>query len=567
MARLEKVRLGDLLVQQKLISQDQLEYALDQQKRTGRKLGRVLVDNTFVTEENISRALAQQLSIPYINLKNFHLKLGEVRLLPESQARRLGAIVLEDRNGKLLIGMADPTDLPAFDEIASIVKRDIEVAVVTEGQLLESIDRGYRRTEEITGLNPVYSEDAGGAPADLGTLAGTVGAEDVSAVKFLLAMFDDAMEQNASDIHIEPQAGKLVVRFRIDGKLQLKSEADHKLGSRLMSRLKWMAGLDASENRLPLEGHFSSKVGGRAVDVHLSIMPTQNGESVVIHLLRQDEMLLGLDKLGMPADMLKRLREIIHDGNGMILVAGLADCGKTTTLYSMISEISSTNKKIITVEDPVEYRFPGINQVQVNEKADLTFSRVSHSILRQDPDVVLIGDLRDAATAQITLRAAKSGRLVLSTMFAYDAADAMFQLVDMGMPRFMVASAVQVVVAQRLLRRVCADCKEPHVPSQQESEWLKAKGMTSGKQNGLMHGRGCPRCFNTGYRGRVGAYEMLEMNRELLEAAAQDGANQFMQELNRQMRGKSLNDHAVELMRQGHTTIAEVISTGSHAGN
>jgi len=567
MARPEKVRLGDLLVQQKLITPDQLEYALGQQKRSGRKLGRVLVDNVFVTEEVISEALAHQLSIPYINLKNFHLNLGEVRLLPESQARRFGAIVLEERNGKLLIGMADPTDLAAFDEIASILHRDIEVAVVTEGQLLQSIDRGYRRAEEITGLNPVYNEDAGGAPADLGTLAGTAGAEDALAVKFLLAMFDDAMEQNASDIHIEPQVGKLVVRFRIDGSLRLKSEADHKLGFRLISRLKWMAGMDTPENRLPLDGHFSSKVGGRAVDVRLSTMPTQNGESVVMHLLRQDEKLLGLDMLGMPADMLKRLREIIHDGNGMILVAGLADCGKTTTLYSVISEISSTDKKIITVEDPVEYRFPGINQVQINEKADLTFSRVSQSILRQDPDVILIGDLRDAATAQITLRAAKSGRMVLSTLFAYDAADALFRLVDMGMPRYMVTSSVQLVVAQRLLRRICADCKEPYVPSQLEGEWLIARGVTSGKQSGLMYGRGCPRCFNSGYHGRLGAYEMLEMNRELLDAAKQDGANQFMQELNRQIRGKSLNDHAIELMRQGHTTVAEVIRTGSHAGN
>ncbi|MFZ2541608.1 MAG: ATPase, T2SS/T4P/T4SS family, partial [Gallionella sp.] len=322
MARPEKVRLGDLLVQQKLISQDQLKFALEQQKRSGRKLGRVLVDNAFVTEENISEALAKQLNIPYINLKFYNINLEQVRVLPESQARRFRAIALEERNGMLLIGMADPTDLLAFDEIARIVKRDIDVAVVTEGQLLESIDRGYRRTEEITGLARELSEDIGDTYVDFGAMTDSVGAEEAPVVKLLQSMFDDATQIRASDIHIEPQEGRVMIRFRIDGALHLQTEADSKIAPALVLRLKLMSGLDISEKRLPQDGRFHVRVREQGVDVRIATCPTQNGESVVMRLLRQDGGMVGLDKLGMPPDMLKRFREIIRRSNGMILVTG-----------------------------------------------------------------------------------------------------------------------------------------------------------------------------------------------------------------------------------------------------
>ena len=559
MARPEKVRLGDLLVQQKLITQDQLMFALDQQKRSGRKLGRVLVDNAFVTEEHISEALAKQLNIPYINLKYFHINLDLVRLLPENQARRFRAIVLEERNGGLLVGMADPTDLSAFDEISRIVKRGIDVAVVTEGQLLESIDRGYRRTEEITGLAQELSEDLGDTYIDFGALTDSVGTEDAPVVKLLQSMFDDAAQIRASDIHIEPQEARLRIRFRIDGLLHLQTEADSKIAPALVLRLKLMSGLNISEKRLPQDGRFHVRVQNKSVDVRIATMPTQYGESVVMRLLRQDEGMVGLDKLGMPPDMLKRFREIIARSSGMVLVTGPTGSGKTTTLYSALSEINTLDQKIITVEDPIEYRLPGINQVQVNEKIELSFSTVLRAALRQDPDVILVGEMRDAETAQIGLRAAMTGHLVFSTLHTRDAAGTLFRLVDMGTPRFMVASSVQAVIAQRLLRRVCESCSEPHTPTPQESEWLKAEGVSSEQWVGLLHGRGCSHCNGTGYRGRMGVYEMLEMDREMVEAAAHDDATHFMQVAHTHLLGKTILSHALAQMKQGRTTIAEVM--------
>ncbi|PIU17413.1 MAG: MSHA biogenesis protein MshE, partial [Gallionellales bacterium CG08_land_8_20_14_0_20_59_87] len=322
MARPEKVRLGDLLVQQKLISLEQLQFVLEQQKRSGRKLGRVLVDNGFITEDQISEALAKQLNIPYINLKYYNPNLEVVRSLPENQARRFRALALEERNGAILVGMTDPTDLFAFDEIARILKRDIDVAVVTEGQLLETIDRVYRRTDEISGLAREVSEDLGEGYIDFGALSDTVGTEEAPVVKLLQTMFEDAVQIGASDVHIEPQETRLQIRFRIDGALHLQTEADSKIAGSIALRLKLMSGLDISEKRLPQDGRFNIRVREQAIDVRISTMPTQYGESVVMRLLNQSGSFLTLDKLGMPPDMLKRFREIIQRSNGMVLVTG-----------------------------------------------------------------------------------------------------------------------------------------------------------------------------------------------------------------------------------------------------
>jgi MSHA biogenesis protein MshE len=559
MARPEKVRLGDLLVQQKLISQEQLKFALEQQKRSGRKLGRLLVDNAFVTEEHISEALGKQLNIPYINLKYYNINIELVRLLQESQARRFRAMVLEERNGTLLVGMADPTDLSSFDEITRIVKRDIDIAVVTEGQLLESIDRGYRRTDEISGLARELSEDIGDSYVDFGAMTDNVGTEEAPVVKLLQSMFDDASQVRASDIHIEPQEDRVVIRFRIDGVLHVQTEADSKIAPALVLRLKLMSGLDISEKRLPQDGRFNVRVRDQVVDVRIASCPTQNGESVVMRLLRQDGGMIGLEKLGMPPEMLKRFREIIRRSNGMVLVTGPTGSGKTTTLYSALSEINTLSKKIITVEDPVEYRLPGINQVQVNEKIDLTFSRVLRSALRQDPDIILVGEMRDAETAQIGLRAAMTGHLVLSTLHTRDAAGTLFRFVDMGVPRFMVASSVQAVLAQRLLRRVCESCSEPHSPTPQEVIWMEAEGLKREQWQGLKHGRGCSHCNGTGYRGRMGVYEMLEMNQEMVEAAGHESATRFLEVARERLQGETMLNHAMKEMNQGRTTVAEVM--------
>jgi MSHA biogenesis protein MshE len=563
MARPEKIRLGDLLVQEKLISLEQLKFALEHQKRSGRKLGRVLVDNAFVSEDQISEALARQLSIPYINLKFYNVNLDIVRRLPENQARRFRAVALEERNGALLVGMTDPTDLFAFDEISRLLKRDIDLAVVTEGQLLEVIDRVYRRTEEITGLARELSEDLGDTVVDFGVLTDSVGLEEAPVVKLLQSMFDDATQVRASDIHIEPQEKQLKIRFRIDGALHLQTEADNKIAPSLVLRLKLMAGLDISEKRLPQDGRFNIRVRDHAVDVRISTMPTQYGESVVMRLLGQSGGFLALDKLGMPPDMLKRFREIIQRSSGMVLVTGPTGSGKTSTLYAALSEINTVDQKIITVEDPVEYRLPGINQVQVNEKIDLSFSRVLRATLRQDPDVILVGEMRDGETAQIGMRAAMTGHLVLSTLHTRDTSGTLFRLVDMGVPKYMVASSVQVVLAQRLIRRICESCGEPYTPSPQEAEWLEHAGLPRKDWGTPLRGRGCSHCNGTGYRGRMGVYEMLEMNQVLVDAAAHHDSTHFMQAAREYMKGRTLIDQALHQMKQGRTSVAEVMSVSN----
>jgi MSHA biogenesis protein MshE len=279
----------------------------------------------------------------------------------------------------------------------------------------------------------------------------------------------------------------------------------------------------------------------------------------MMRLLRQDEGMVSLDKLGMPPDMLKRFREIIKRSNGMVLVTGPTGSGKTTTLYSALAEINTIEQKIITVEDPIEYRLPGINQVQVNEKIELSFSVVLRAALRQDPDVILVGEMRDAETAQIGLRAAMTGHLVFSTLHTRDAAGTLFRLVDMGTPRFMVASSVQAVVAQRLLRRVCESCSEQHIPTPQESEWLKSETVLPEQWSGLLHGRGCSHCNGTGYRGRMGVYEMLEMDGKMVEAASRDSTTDFMEVARAHLHGKTILFHALEEMKQGRTTVSEVM--------
>jgi MSHA biogenesis protein MshE len=310
---------------------------------------------------------------------------------------------------------------------------------------------------------------------------------------------------------------------------------------------------------MPQDGRFQIRVRNQGVDVRIATCPTQNGESVVMRLLRQEGGMVSLDKLGMPAPMLQRFRAIIRRSNGMVLVTGPTGSGKTTTLYAALAEINTIDQKIITVEDPVEYRLPGINQIQVNEKIDLSFSRVLRSTLRQDPDVILIGEMRDTETAQIGLRAAMTGHLVFSTLHTRDAAGTLFRLIDMGTPRFMVATSVQAVIAQRLLRKICESCSQPHIPSPQEAVWLRQEGVNEEYWTKLTQGRGCSHCNGTGYHGRMGVYEMLEMGQEMVNAAAHDNAQHFMQVAKKHLHGNTMVSHGLELVKQGKTSVSEVM--------
>jgi MSHA biogenesis protein MshE len=563
MARPEKVRLGEILVQQKLLSEEQLTFSLGEQKRTGRKLGRIFIENGFVTEEQIASALARQLNIPYINLKFFNIDPDTVRQLPETQARRFRAIALEVRDGSLLIGMADPTDLFAYDEIARLVKRNILLAVVNETELLQTIDRIYRRTEEITDFARELEQDLGDNYVDFGTLAATPGLEEAPIVKLLQSVFDDATQVRASDIHIEPQDGRLQIRFRIDGVLHLQTEADIKIAASLALRLKLMSDLDISEKRLPQDGRFAIKVRQQRIDVRISTMPTQFGESVVMRLLNQSGGMLKLDSIGMPPDMLRKFRAILQRPNGLVLVTGPTGSGKTTTLYGALAELNTMERKLITVEDPVEYRLPGINQVQVNEKIELSFARVLRSALRQDPDIVLVGEMRDQETAQIGMRAAMTGHLVLSTLHTNDAISTPVRLLDMGVPRYMVATSLQVVLAQRLVRMVCESCAQDYPLKPTEHEWLKSELGSAVDSHRYLHGRGCSHCNGTGYRGRTGVYEMLEMTEEVSAAANHQDPAHFMKVAQAQLAGRTLRRHAVELVVAGKTTVSEAMRISS----
>ncbi|MEZ5614920.1 MAG: GspE/PulE family protein [Rhodocyclaceae bacterium] len=563
MARPEKFRLGEILVQQKLLSQEQLQAALDEQKKTGRKLGRVFVDKGFVTEEQISEAIARQINAPYINLKYFNLKPAIVRLLPEAQARRFRALVLEERDNGVRVGFADPTDLFAYDEVARILKREIDIAVVTESQLLETVDRIYQRTEEISGLAKELTAELGEGAVDLGALALTPGLEEAPVVKLLQSVFEAATQVRASDIHIEPQERSLVIRFRIDGVMHVQTEADMKIASALVLRLKLMSGLDISEKRLPQDGRFNVKVKTTAIDVRISTMPTQHGESVVMRLLNQGAGMLRLEHLGMPPGILERLREAIHRSSGMVLVTGPTGSGKTTTLYAALAEINTTEKKIITVEDPVEYRLPGINQVQVNEKIELSFDRVLRSALRQDPDVILVGEMRDQATAEIGLRAAITGHMVLSTLHTNDAASTPIRLLDMGVPRYMVAMSLQMVIAQRLVRVICEHCARPRRLSPQEHEWLRVEIGDDVDRHEYREGAGCSHCNGTGYLGRTGIYEMLEMTAPVVAAANQEDPAEFIRAAREQMARHTLRRDAIRAVIEGRTTVQEAIRTTS----
>ncbi len=563
--RPEKLRLGDVLVQQRLISQEQLQQTLDLQRTTGKKMGRLLIETGIITEELLANGLARQLRIPFVNLKTFPFRADVVKLLPESAARRFKALVLEDKGDTLLVALGDPLDLFAFDELSRILKRNIAIAAVPESGLVPAFDRLYRRTEEISGLARALEKDLGDA-VDFGELTATVGLEGAPVVRLLQSLFEDATQVGASDVHIEPQEDGLQVRVRVDGVLQVQTQADKRIGAALAQRLKLMAGLDISEKRLPQDGRFSVRIKENTIDVRLSTLPTVYGEAAVMRLLNQGAGMRRLDSIGMPDAMLKRFREVLGRSAGMVLVTGPTGSGKTTTLYAALAEINAAELKVITVEDPIEYRLPGLSQVQVNDKIELTFARVLRSVLRQDPDVVLVGEMRDAETAEIGMRAAITGHLVLSTLHTRDAMSTPFRLLDMGVPPFMVSTSLQAVIAQRLVRLNCKECAAPHKPSAQEQGWLDtmlAPGETAAPKRGM----GCSACNGTGYSGRQGVYELLEMDAELTQAASHADPAAFMRAARERMKGQTMAFHALELVRQGRTSLAEALRVGFDVGD
>jgi len=555
---IKKIRLGDLLVQEGVISDAQLSHALDEQKRLGFKLGRTLIELKFLSEDQLLRFLSQQLNIPCIDIDNHQFDEELVLCLPEALARRYRALVLGEEAGELLVGMADPMDIYAFDEIVRGVGRPMRLAVVRESELLAALDRVYRRIAEIETLAEELGDELGEDQFDIGQLT-AADESDAPVVRLLQSIFEDALQVKASDIHIEPDDSVVRIRQRVDGVLQEHVMKEKRITSALVLRLKLMSGLDISEKRIPQDGRFSVRVSGHDIDIRLSTLPTQYGESVVMRLLDQSADAIDLNHSGMPEKMLARFRNLIHRPHGLVLVTGPTGSGKTTTLYGALSELNSPEKKIITVEDPVEYQLQRVNQVQVNPKIGLSFGMVLRASLRQDPDILLVGEIRDQETAEIALRASMTGHLVLSTLHTNDAVTSAMRLLDLGVDGYLAAASLRAVVAQRLVRRVCEHCSCDDTPEAQDMILLEAM-LGAEKLAGIQFkkGGGCQNCNHTGYSGRVGVFELLEINERMADALRRNDSSGFTQAAMASPDFKSLTYVALEYAAQGVTSLDEV---------
>ncbi len=552
----KKGRLGDMLVQQGVLTEHELEKAIEHQKQTGSKLGHTLVAQGYMDEASLLEWLAKQLNIECVDLKKFQIDPEVVRQIPETLARRYRAIPLADREGIITLAMSDPTDVIAFDAMTQRLGGQINVVVVREYDLLDVIDDVYSKQGEIASLVDTLSEEMGEVEVvrefeDSG--------EDAPILTLLHSIFDDAVRVNASDIHIEPEYDKIRIRYRVDGVLQEQIIKGSSILSALVLRLKLMAKLNISERRLPQDGRFSIQVKDRPLDVRIATMPVEGGEAVVMRLFDQATRLLGLDELGMPEKILQATRQVLAQNHGMILVTGPTGCGKSTTLYGALAEINTPDKKIITVEDPVEYVFERINQTQVHSKIGLNFSSVLRSALRHDPDVMMVGEVRDEETAQIALRAAMTGHLVLTTLHTNNAISSPGRLLEMGVPGFLVASALKLVIAQRLVRRLCQHCSSAYEPNEQEKISLDGIMRINTQGMHFLKGKGCEYCNHTGYKGRIGVYEVLEMNPVMLNALRHHDMDQFVAGARTMPLYRPMTEWALDYAVMGLTSLSEVL--------
>jgi len=557
----KKISLDKLLIKHRAISIAQLKKALTIQKNSGDKLDKILIDNGYIKEEKLLPFLAIQLQVKWVDLKRYPFKADIVQLIPEAYTRRFRAIALNRTSDFILVGMVDPTDIFAFDELTKILKQPIRLALVREADFLRAIDGIYRRTYEITQFAAKLFEEL--SSNDLKRLTDK-DINEAPVVKLVQSLFEDALQMRASDIHIEPDENVLRIRLRIDNLLHEQIIPETRIVSTLVLRLKLMAGLDIAEKRLPQDGRFNLQVKDKTIDVRISTLPVQYGESVVMRLLDQSAGLLNLTQLGMPTKLRQQFENLLTHAYGMLLVTGPTGSGKTTTLYTALNLLNRPETKIISIEDPIEYRLPRVNQVQVNSDIGLTFSSVLRSALRQDPDVVLVGEMRDEETAEIGLRAAMTGHLVLSTLHTNDAISVVNRLMDMGAKNYLVAASLRAVIAQRLLRRLCGSCRTTYTPNVQQQAWLTSVLGKSAKQFQQQHGIGCAHCHNTGYHGRVGIFELLEINTQLADLLTQGDVATFTQIAKQRPEYQNLSQAALQLTMRSITSLeeAERISSG-----
>jgi len=557
----KNVRIGDLLIEHEQLTHEQLSECLAEQKESGVKLGKIIIDKGFVDEDTFLSFLSEQFQLPYYPLKGFSLNPELVDKLPETYARRYRALVLEEKEGEIIVGMVDPMDVFAYDELSRRIDGPVGLAIVRESELVPMLDLAYRRTNDIVSF---ANELEGELNSDVFSLRDFDAVEeesDTPVARLLNSILEDAVQVRASDVHIEPDADFLRIRVRVDGVLQEQIIRETRVASALISRLKLIAGLDISEKRLPQDGRFDMRLKGRDIDMRLSTMPLQTGESIVIRLADHSDAASTLEQLGMPLDLLAKFRELITRPNGLVLVTGPTGSGKTTTLYGALNELNTAEKKIITVEDPVEYELPRINQVQVATKIGLDFARVLRATLRQDPDILLVGEIRDKETADIALRASMTGHLVLSTLHTNDAISSANRLIDIGVEGYLAASAMRGIVAQRLVRNNCDHCAVTTKPDPQEYAWLDAIiGETRAHEIEFRKGTGCSHCNHTGYHGRIGIFELLEFNEELGNALRESDQRAFAQLAAKQPGYRPLVLSALDIAISGNTSISEVIA-------
>ncbi|MFD1006654.1 GspE/PulE family protein [Oceanisphaera ostreae] len=549
-------RLGELLIDHQVISQQQLDAVLAQQQTEGGRIGALMVQMGILTELELLGFVAEQLSLPLLDLNKIDIDAKAVKLLSEVYARRHRALVISADDMQATVVLSDPADLDTQDAISNLLSpREVHLAVAPQSQLFGLYDQLYRRTDDIANLaEQLQGENAPRRP--------TIEAEglddsDATVAKLLYSMFEDALQVGASDIHIEPDKTLIRFRMRVDGRLQETELKEVNIAPALVSRLKIMAGLDISERRLPQDGRFALTIKGSPVDIRMATMPVQFGESVVLRLLDQSQGIRSLDKAGMPPELLSAFRRKLASPNGIILVTGPTGSGKTTTLYGALTELNTPERKIITAEDPVEYQLSRVNQVQVNTKAGLTFAGILRTSLRQDPDVLLIGEMRDQETAEIAMRGALTGHLVLSTLHTNDAPSSAIRLMDMGVPGYLVASTLKGVLAQRLVRRLCEYCKVEHPLDQSEQQFLQY--LSPGTASTFYQGAGCASCNHTGAKGRLGVYEWLEISHDMADSLREQNIESFNQLVSNDAGYVTLAHSALKLARAGDIALSEVL--------
>jgi type IV pilus assembly protein PilB len=512
-------QLGDILLEDGLVTQQQLFDAYDEHQRLGRALGRVLVDSGVLTESQLVAALAQQIGMRFVDLTDFAVDGAALLLVPQAVCRRYNALPIGWDDGHLLVAMSDPANVFALDDIRSITNADVRPVVATKSDVVAAINRYFRADSDLDDLTMALDHDEEESLDGLKEVT-----EEAPIVKFVNLLITQAINDRASDIHIEPTERDLRVRFRIDGVLHDIMRSPRNIQSGVISRLKIMAEINIAERRIPQDGRLSVTVTGKKIDLRVATLPTVWGEKVVMRVLDNSTAMLTLADLGFSDDNYERYSQSFTKPYGMILVTGPTGSGKSTTLYATLNIVSRPEVNVITVEDPVEYRIPGINQVQTNVKAGLTFAAALRSILRSDPDVVLIGEIRDHETAQIAIEAALTGHLVLTTLHTNDAPSAITRLTEMGIEPFLVGSALDAVLAQRLARRLCSKCKEEYVP--EPSLLLSARfPWQDGEPLPTLHRPiGCSACSKTGYKGRLALHEVMSVTEDI-ERMAVSGAS------------------------------------------